>query len=90
MTKTIQMTLDESLLARVDEMVETLDTTRSAFIRRALEEELRRQHILELERRDREGYAKDPEQPGEFDVWHAEQAWGDEWDEKAWSEHEKG
>ncbi len=84
MLKTIQITIDESLLRRVDEAVEALDTNRSALFRRAVEEELRRQEILELERRDAEGYAKYPEQPGEFDVWHAEQAWGDEWDDKAW------
>ena len=31
--KTIQMTIDESLLQQVDETVELLQTTRSAFIR---------------------------------------------------------
>ena len=32
----------------------------------------------EAEARHREGYARLPVQPGEFDVWEAEQSWGDE------------
>lgn len=86
MMKTVQITIDEGLLARVDEFVESRELSRSAFARKAFERELRREHILELERRDREGYEKYPEQPGEFDIWHTEQAWGDDWDEKAWSD----
>ena len=77
--KTIQMTLDDALLARMDAVVESLETTRSAFIRKAVEEELRRQYILNLERQHAEGYAKYPEQPGEFDIWHDQQAWPEDW-----------
>jgi hypothetical protein len=39
--KTIQITLDESLLAEVDHATEDLNTTRSAFIRSALRLALR-------------------------------------------------
>ena len=79
MLKTIQMTIDESLLRRLDEAVEALEMTRSAFIRKAVEDELGRQRILELERQHAEGYAKYPVQPGEFDVWLEEQSWPDDW-----------
>ena len=47
MLKTIQITIDESLLRRVDEAVEALDTNRSALFRHRMEEELRRQEILD-------------------------------------------
>lgn len=74
--KTIQMTIDEPLLAEVDQMIQALNTTRSAFIREALEFALRRQAIAELEKKHAEGYARHPIEPGEFDVWEDEQAWG--------------
>jgi len=76
MMKTIQMTIDEPLLAEVDEVIQTLNTTRSAFIRGALELALQRHTIAEMERKHAEGYARRPVEPGEFDVWEDEQAWG--------------
>lgn len=76
MVKTIQMTIDEPLLAEVDHLIQTLNTTRSAFIREALELALRRQAIAEMEKKHAAGYARHPVEPGEFDVWETEQAWG--------------
>jgi metal-responsive CopG/Arc/MetJ family transcriptional regulator len=75
--KTIQMTIDESLLEEVDQVSQDLKTSRSAFIRGALQLALRRHAIEKLEQQHAQGYAKNPVQPGEFDVWQAEQAWGD-------------
>ncbi len=75
--KTIQMTIDESLLAEVDQLIESLDTTRSAFIREALQLALQRHKIKELERNQAEGYARYPVEPGEFDIWMDEQAWAE-------------
>jgi len=66
--RTIQMTIDEPLLEEIDELVKTLNTSRSAFIREALQAALRRHHIHELERRHAEGYRRPPVQPGDFDV----------------------
>lgn len=74
--KTIQMTIDEPLLAEVDRLIQTLQTTRSAFIREALELALQRHAIAELERKHAEGYRQHPVKPGEFDVWEEEQVWG--------------
>jgi hypothetical protein len=51
-------------------------TTRSAFIRDALEAEIRRQRIREDEARHVEGYTRKPVARGEFDVWLGEQDWG--------------
>jgi metal-responsive CopG/Arc/MetJ family transcriptional regulator len=74
--KTIQMTIDERLLKLVDKMSRNRKTSRSAFIRHALEAEIRRQRIRENEIRQAEGYGRKPVAPGEFDVWLGEQDWG--------------
>lgn len=79
--KTIQMTIDESLLQRVDRTVQDLNTTRSAFIRQALEQALRQYQVRRLEERDAAGYTAVPAAPGETDEWTGEQDWGDEWNE---------
>jgi metal-responsive CopG/Arc/MetJ family transcriptional regulator len=73
--KTIQMTIDERLLKIVDRITRAQKTTRSAFIREALEAQIRRQRIREDEVRHAEGYAREPVAPGEFDVWLTEQDW---------------
>ncbi len=74
--KTIQMTIDERLLKQVDKMSRGRKTNRSAFIRQALEAEIRRQRVHEEETRHAEGYARKPVAPGEFDVWLNDQDWG--------------
>ena len=76
MINTIQKTNDEPLLTEVDQLIQALNTNRSAFIREALELALQRHAIAELEKKHAEGYARHPVEPGEFDVWEAEQAWG--------------
>ena len=75
---TVQMTLNENLLARVDAAVKKLRTTRSAFTREAMQLALNRVAEQELELKHREGYQRKPAQRGEFDVWEAEHAWGDQ------------
>jgi len=74
--KTIQMTIDESLLAEVDRATQDLKTTRSAFIRAALQVALRQHLIDKLEEEHAQGYARYPVTPDEFEVWEGEQAWG--------------
>ncbi|OHB64270.1 MAG: CopG family transcriptional regulator [Planctomycetes bacterium RBG_13_62_9] len=75
--RTVQMTLDEELLASVDRAAKKLKTTRSAFTRKALREALDRLTISEMEHKHRRGYKRKPVRRGEFDVWEKEQAWGD-------------
>lgn len=79
MVKTIQMTIDERLLARVDEVTAVLDVSRSAFIREALEYALERYAVRRMEEQDAAGYAALPAQPDETARWINEQVWGDEW-----------
>ncbi len=75
--KTIQMTIDEPLLTKVDSTIKTLNTTRSAFIREALEMALRHYQSLEMGKKHIEGYTRQPVEPDEFDIWLDEQAWGE-------------
>jgi len=75
--KTVQMTLDENLIASVDKVVKRLGTTRSAFTRQALKTALREVRINELERKHREGYKRNPVKRGEFGDWETEHVWGE-------------
>jgi metal-responsive CopG/Arc/MetJ family transcriptional regulator len=77
MIKTIQMTIDETLLAEVDSTSAELGLSRSAFMRESLRQAIERLRVARLERQHAEGYARHPVEPGEFDVWEAEQAWGE-------------
>lgn len=77
MFKTIQMTIDETLLEEVDSTSVQLGMNRSTFIHEALRQAMERFRVAELERQHAAGYARRPVEPGEFDVWQAEQAWGD-------------
>ena len=74
--KTIRMTIDEPLLIQVDQAIQALNTTRSAFIREAILLALRQQKIRKLEQQQAVGYARHPVEPGEFDIWEPEQVWG--------------
>ncbi len=76
--RTVQMTLDESLVRSVDRVVEKTHTTRSAFTRDALRAALARLKISQLERQHHQGYEIQPVNKAEFSVWEDEQAWGDE------------
>jgi len=76
--RTVQMTLDDDLVKAVDEAARLLQTSRSAFTRKALREALRNLSVRGLERRHRQGYEKRPVKRGEFSVWEKEQEWGDE------------
>ena len=76
--KTVQMTLDDDLVAAVDRAAKRLRTSRSAFARDALREALRRYRAAQLEEKHRRGYQAAPVGPDEFSVWEEEQSWGDE------------
>jgi len=76
--RTIQMTLDDDLVAAVDRVSKELRTSRSAFARKALRDALERCTLEQLERRHRRGYERYPVAVDEFSVWETEQAWGDE------------
>ncbi len=76
--RTIQMTLDNDLVKKVDAIANELNTTRSAFTRDALREAVKHYNISRLELKHRQGYAAHPVNKDEFSVWEKEQKWGDE------------
>ena len=75
--KTIQMTLGEQLLKKVDRAVKKARTTRSALIRDSLEQYLDSIQTRQLEAEQRTGYQRQPVTAGEFDVWESEQEWAE-------------
>ncbi len=75
--RTVQMTLDDSLVEEVDRTATALGTTRSAFTRDALRDALARIREREREQKHREGYERQPVQPDEFGGWDSEQVWPD-------------
>ena len=72
--KTVQMTLDESLVNDIDKAAKRIGITRSAFTRDALRSALSRLRTKELERRHRDGYTRKPIKREEFSPWEREQA----------------
>jgi len=76
--RTIQMTLDDELVSTVDRVAKKLGTTRSAFTRKALRNAINQVNTAELEKKHRSGYKHFPIAKSEFNVWEAEQNWGDE------------
>ena len=75
--ETIELTIDESLLAEVDRATQQLSMTRADFARIALELALRNQEIIALEQQHAQGYARHPVKPDEFDGWESEQVWSE-------------
>lgn len=75
--RTVQMTLDEDLVKKVDLAAKKLHTSRSAFTRSALRDALSKAGIAQFEAKHRKGYELHPPAAEEFSVWESEQAWGD-------------
>ena len=75
--ETIQLSIDESLLAEVQQATSALQMTPSDFMKMALERALRQRKIIELEIRDAKAYANNPQRPEEIAEWEDEQYWGE-------------
>ncbi len=67
--ETIQVVLDTKLLKAADVAAKRRKVNRSALIREALQEHLRRLRILDLEARDRRGYQAQPQRTEEYLPW---------------------
>ena len=76
--ETIQIVLDKKLLIAANRAARRMKENRSALVREALREHLRRLEVRAKEDRDREGYSKRPQVSGEFNEWEAEAAWPEE------------
>jgi len=73
--ETIQVVLDAKLLKAADIAAKRQKLNRSALIRQALQEHLKRLHVLELEERDRRGYQAAPQRVEEYLPWEEAAAW---------------
>lgn len=73
--KTIQIVLEKELLKATDQAARRTKRNRSALVREALREHLRRLEVLAQEERDREGYSKRPQVQNDSHLWEAEAAW---------------
>jgi predicted transcriptional regulator len=73
--ETVQIVLDKKLLQATDRAARRLKRNRSALVREALREHLRRLEVRTREERDREGYSRQPQMPSEARLWEAEAAW---------------
>jgi metal-responsive CopG/Arc/MetJ family transcriptional regulator len=73
----IQFVLDASLLRDADRAARRLKVNRSALMRAALQQHLKRLETLQKEARDREGYRRRPQDRDGLAVWDEATAWPD-------------
>jgi len=72
--QTVQVVIDEELLHAADSAARQIKVNRSALVRNALREYLKRLQVRDMERRDRAGYEREPDS-SELDVWEQAAAW---------------
>jgi metal-responsive CopG/Arc/MetJ family transcriptional regulator len=75
--KTIELAIEESVLAEMEEATRALEMTREDFVRTALERALQQREVIALEQRHARGYIKQPQAREEVAEWEAEQIWGE-------------
>lgn len=73
--ETVQIVLDKKLLRAADQAARRTKQNRSALVRDALREHLRRLEIRDREKRDRAGYSKQRQSRDEVSAWEAEAVW---------------
>jgi len=73
--ETIQIVLDKKLLEATDQAARRTKRNRSALVREALREHLRRLEARAREEHDRHGYSRQPHRTDEWLAWEAEAAW---------------
>ena len=73
--ETIQVVLDKKLLVAADKAARRTKRNRSALIRDALREHLRDLEVRSMEDRDREGYARLPQNRDESSAWEKIASW---------------
>ena len=71
--ETVQIVLEKELLLAADKAARRRRVNRSALVREALRDYLRRVAVADRERRDRAGYVKSGDD--EFAIWDQVSAW---------------
>ena len=74
----VQIVLDKKLLDAADRAAKRTRRNRSALVRDALREHLRRLELRASEERDRQGYSRNPQGDAEVLGWESEAAWPEE------------
>lgn len=74
----VQIVLDKKLLHAADQAAKRTKRNRSALVRDALREHLRRLALRASEERDREGYSRQPHADAEAQSWESEATWPQE------------
>lgn len=75
--ETIQVVLDAPLLRETDRVARRLKVNRSALVRTALEQHLKRLQIADKEARDRDGYRRRAQVRDNLTAWDGVAAWPD-------------
>ena len=71
----VQIVLDKKLLHATDQAARRTRQNRSALVRDALREHLRRLEVRASEERDRQGYSRHPQADAGAQGWEAEASW---------------
>lgn len=71
----VQVVLDKKLLHATDQAAKRAGQNRSALVRDALQEHLRRLELRAQEERDRRGYSRQPQVDADAQDWEAEAVW---------------
>lgn len=74
----VQIVLDKKLLRAADQAAKRTKRNRSALVRDALREHLRRLELRASEERDRQGYSRHPQTEADSKGWEAEATWPEE------------
>jgi metal-responsive CopG/Arc/MetJ family transcriptional regulator len=74
----VQIVLDKKLLHAADQAAKRTRRNRSALVRDALREHLRRLELRASEERDRQGYLRHSQADAEARSWESEAAWPQE------------
>jgi metal-responsive CopG/Arc/MetJ family transcriptional regulator len=74
----IQIVLDKELLQAADQAAKRTRRNRSALVRDALREHLRRLELRASEERDRQGYLRQSPADAEVRDWESEATWPEE------------
>jgi metal-responsive CopG/Arc/MetJ family transcriptional regulator len=73
--ETVQIVIEKKLLHATDQAARRMKRNRSAFVREALLEHLRRLDLKAKEEQDRAGYSRKPAVSDEAGIWEAEAVW---------------
>jgi metal-responsive CopG/Arc/MetJ family transcriptional regulator len=73
--ETVQIVLDKSLLRAADKAARLKRQNRSALVRDALREHLRRLEVAAQEEREAEAYEEQPQSLDEVRLWEREASW---------------